>query len=315
MLASGEPLIDNAAEDRFGDDELAAGLRILGILVVPVLGRDGAPIGTLEAHNSLRAFFAEDASLLQGLAAALAIAVENARARAALEHQRGELLSKQESLRTLAADLAVTEERERREIAADLHDRIGQALQISKLLVSRACAAEDVDEAREILGQAEALLASAIQDTRTLIFEISPPVLYDIGLEAAFEWLAENVTSGPAVVTYSDEGSGPPLQDTMRALVYRMTRELLMNSIKHGHATRIDITTAAVDGQLRIEVRDDGRGFDIETSPANFGLRNLREQVVGLGGRFELLSRPEHGTVARIWVPVTHDSTEASGRE
>jgi signal transduction histidine kinase len=104
--------------------------------------------------------------------------------------------------------------------------------------------------------------------------------------------------------SYSDDGSEKPLSETMRAVVYRMARELLINAVKNSAAESIAMRSWRVDGQMAVEVRDDGRGFDVSAGGAGFGLRNVAEQLRGLGGRLQLESRPGSGTVACLWVPL-----------
>lgn len=303
VMADG-PLVSNA----LAADALASGVDGIetpfDAVVVPIVARDGAAVGVLEVHNAPRAFTGDDTALLEGIAAAVAIAIENAESRREIEAREAVLLEQGAALRQLTAQLAATEERERRAIAADLHDRIGQSLQISKLLVAQAQAEDDAGQMRESLGKADELLAQAIQDTRSLMFEISPPVLYDLGLEAAFEWLTENVVTS-AKVSFHDDGASKPLDDTVRALVFRMGRELVINAIKHAGADSIEISTSRLGGSLVLEVRDDGRGFDAERAPeGRFGLQNLRAQVAALSGSVEFLTRPEGGTVVRLSVPL-----------
>jgi signal transduction histidine kinase len=313
VVATRAPHIEIGSVDDAGECSLPERAGVFGLLGVPVLGAHGRVIGVLEVHNSERAFFEDDVSLLQGLAAALAIALENARAIARLEEHGRQLMEQRSTMRALASELALTEERERHTIAADLHDGIGQALQICKMLVARASTAADPVELAEMLTNAESLLAQTIHDTRTLMFEISPPVLYDIGLEAALEWLIDNQKPSTAArCTYVDDGSEKPLSATVGALVYRMARELLMNAVRHAQASEIELSACRLGDRLVVEVTDNGVGFDPAAAVGGLGLRGLREQISSLGGRLEMRSDAGSGTSARLWMPL--DGTGEAGR-
>lgn len=276
-----------------------------GLLALPVLATDGRVMAVLEVRNSLRAFFEDDVKLLRGLGAALAISIENAQALERLEERGRELSEQRTALRSLASDLALAEERERRVIANDLHDGIGQTLQISKMLVERAARSADRAEMSEVLENAESLLAQAINDTRTLMFELSPPVLYDIGLDAALEWLVDSQQrTTEAHCSFERHGGEKPLSETVRALVYRMTRELIINAVKHARAASIRVVSRRSGADVVIEVSDDGAGFDVRATPSGFGLRSLREQLGSLGGGLEIDSRPGGGTRALLRMPI-----------
>ena len=221
------------------------------------------------------------------------------------------LLASQEQLRTLASQLAFTEERERRRIAADLHDRIGQALAVSKIKLGQLLEAAGDTELAGPLGEVRELIDRTVSDTRSLTFDLSPPVLYELGLEAAIEWLAERMRDrhGLDVVVERD---GAPLQtsDDIGGLVFRAVRELLLNVVKHAGADTARIALHGDRKKVRISVEDNGDGFALDKTQATgdgeggFGLYNIRQLVEHLGGRLDITTEPGKGTHAILEVPV-----------
>ena len=223
-----------------------------------------------------------------------------------------ELLAYQESLSALSSELCKIEESERRRIATDLHDHIGQTLALSKIKLGdlrKAGAAngttEAVDEIRDLIDQ-------SIQYTRSLTFELSIPVLYDLGLDAALEWLAEYVYSKHGLPVFvTSDGASDELNEEMRLLFFKAVRELLMNIVKHARAKRADVRLQLVPGEARITVEDDGAGF-AAASPflpgksGGFGLFNIRERLKRMGGSMDIESAPGRGTRAtiRISIPI-----------
>ena len=206
-------------------------------------------------------------------------------------------------LRSLSSELLLTEERERRRIATELHDRIGQALTISRIkidsLIESACS-QDACKDLEKIGE---LIEQTIQDARLLTFELSPPVLYELGLEAALEWLTEQVQRQHGLLTEFDDDLQPkPLNHIFRVFLFQATRELLFNVVKHARAKKVTVSVKRAGDEMRIEVKDDGIGFDIfkNTSPADknvgFGLFSIRERFHHLGGHLEVESEPGEGT-------------------
>jgi PAS domain S-box-containing protein len=213
----------------------------------------------------------------------------------------------QEQLRSLASQLSLTEERERRRLATDLHDSIAQLLAISKVKLDalRTAAplfpvAGDLDEVRELVGE-------AIQQTRSLTFDLSPPVLYELGLGAGLEALIEKIQKLHGIrIHFTGDRQPEPLSEDTRILLFRAVQELLVNSIKHGRAKNARISSHRDGSWIRITVEDDGIGFGLAEieSEANkadkFGLFSIRERLHHLGGRFEIVSKPGQGTKATL---------------
>ena len=223
-----------------------------------------------------------------------------------------ELLGYQQRLRHLSSELLQTEERERRRIATEVHDRIGQALAVNKIQLGALQAEVDSQDLKTKIEDIRGLLSQTIRDTRTLTFELSPPVLYELGLQAAFEWLAEIVRkqSGLAVEVAGD-GSDQKLDVEKRVVLFRTCREMLFNVMKHAGAKRARVFLRGDGAMIIVKISDDGIGFEPDLLQAGydpfergFGLFSVREQLQHQGGTFEIDSGPGRGSAVTIVMPL-----------
>ncbi len=172
------------------------------------------------------------------------------------------LAAYQRQLRSLGSKLAAAEENERRRIAADLHDNVVQSLAAARLRLQTVGTGALAPEAAAPFNEALRLLHQAVQDTRSLMFELCPPPLYELGLEAALEWLTEKVQKEHTLaVTLTTEPAAIPLDTEVRGILFRAVRELLQNVVKHAHAQTVEVSVHRQGDRIRVEVRDDGRGF------------------------------------------------------
>jgi PAS domain S-box-containing protein len=222
------------------------------------------------------------------------------------------LLGYQTKLKSLASQLSVTEERERRRIATELHDQIGQTLVFSKLKLDELQQTATSRELTKALDEICNNIDQVIQDTRTLTFDLSSPILNEIGLEAAVaEWLDVQVREKHSIETeFVDDGQQKPLDDDIRALLFRNVRELLVNVIKHADAQNVKVSVRRVNEHIHIDVEDDGKGFDsvkvISTGieDTKFGLFSIRQRLEQLGGQFEIDSEPGRGSKITMTAPL-----------
>lgn len=228
--------------------------------------------------------------------------VENIEDRKSSEEQ---VLAYQEQLQSLASELSLSEERERRRIATNLHDRIGQALAFARLKLA------GLAREQPRLGEVQELIERAIHDTRSLTVELSPPVLYELGLVAALEWLATGNQQEHGIQThFQDDGQPKPLDENFRIVLFQAVRELLVNVVKHARATQVRVSVRRDADDLRIVVEDDGAGFDQASLRAkcetirSFGLFNIRERVEYLGGQVMIQSEPGRGTKVALTAPL-----------
>jgi signal transduction histidine kinase len=222
-----------------------------------------------------------------------------------------QLLVHQDQLRSLASELILTEERERRQIATDLHDHIGQTLAVIQMKIDALHVSVSTAEQAESMDGISALIDQMDEDIRSLTFELSPPVLYELGLEAAVEWLAEQFQAKHHLrIEVADDRRPKPLDEDVRTLIFRAVRELLINVVKHARVRMARISLRREGDFLHAEVADDGVGFDSsrhavpEDSKCGFGLFSIRERMSSIGGAFRIRSASRRGTRAILIAPL-----------
>jgi signal transduction histidine kinase len=157
------------------------------------------------------------------------------------------------------------------------------------------------------------LIAQTIDVTRSLTFEMSPPVLYELGFEAAIGWLAKQTKQRFGLeVEFADDGKPKPLGTDVRVLLFQAVRELLVNVVKHANARKAKVSTRRGRDRIQITVEDNGVGFDASRTSANasdytrggFGLFNIRERLDHIGGSVDIRSRPGRGTRVTLIAPL-----------
>lgn len=216
-----------------------------------------------------------------------------------------ELLDHRQKLRALASELTMVEERERRRIASDLHDGVGHSLAACKLRLDMLMEAVP-DQHKMIEGILE-VLDQAITTTRSLISDLSPPVLHEMGLAIALEWLADRVGRMSGIVVNAQVE--PPenlLNEETEVILFRAAAELLNNVVKHSCAKQAKVSLRNDSGRLWLLVEDDGKGFDPGTIKMDsFGLFSIRERLSYLGGKLALDSAKGRGTKAALTVELS----------
>lgn len=236
-------------------------------------------------------------------------------------------------LQALAAEVSTAQERERRRIAVEIHDRISQTLAMARLKVAALQKSASPDVQKRLkgeFGEVLELLDQSLEDTRTLTFELSPPILYELGLTAALEWLAEQVTKRHKLKVVVDSTLPPAaLHDDLRVLLFHGVNELLVNVVKHAKGSAVRVSLREAGETLRLTVADDGQGFgpavasagadgaDGQAGPerqrtsGGFGLFSLRTRLQEVGGSLEISSIPDHGTRVTLVAPLTTTSNRA----
>jgi PAS domain S-box-containing protein len=237
------------------------------------------------------------------------------------EHEKTEqeLIGYQHRLRHLSSELLQTEERERRRIATEIHDRIGQTLAVTKIQLGALRSEFDSRDLKKRVEDIRDLVTQTIRDTRSLTFELSPPILYELGLRAALEWLAEMVHKQSGLeVQVAGDGSDRELEASKRVLLFRTCRELLFNVAKHAGATRARLSIGGDAATIMIKITDDGIGFDPALLQAGydpldrgFGLFSIREQVQHLDGVLEVDSTPGRGSSVTVVMPLAKTTLPA----
>ena len=212
-------------------------------------------------------------------------------------------------LRSLASELTLSEERTRKALAETLHDEVCQTLAVARMRLSALALPKNTDTEKvveEVLGY----LATVIKETRALMVEISPPVLHDLGIGAAIDWMAERMSSANGITIETvKRGDLSNLEQDLKIMLYRSVRELLVNVVKHSGCRHAVLAVERDDHTIGITVRDDGKGFDAEAvaSPAavnGFGLFSIRERLKSYGGSIQIESQKGMGTTVSIRLPV-----------
>lgn len=231
-----------------------------------------------------------------------------------------ESLKYQEQLRSMASELSLAEDRERRRIAANLHDHIGQSLVISKIKLGAAHELVSSPQLAVVLDEVRRLIEKMIQETRSLTMELSPPVLYELGLDSAIAWLVEKTGGQHKLrIQVEDDGQPKPVRDDIRVVLFQAVRELLINVVKHAQAEKARVCLCREADRLRIDVEDDGVGFQIPEKEAGvdrargFGHFSIRERLGFLGGAFEVQSEAGRGTRVTLWAPLLGPGETAPG--
>ncbi len=207
--------------------------------------------------------------------------------------------------------MILIEERERRRIASELHDQIGQNLALCKLKVAAMEKNLAADEGMKgEMAAVRRLLECSIQDARSLIFDLSPPILYELGLQAALEWLAERIQEQFHVpVEFESRIGDLELDNDRQVILFQVVRELLVNVGKHSRASQAKVILSLEKPFLKIQVNDDGVGFDASRifgprePHGGFGFFSMRERLNYLGGRLEVKSKPGQGSQIILTVP------------
>ena len=232
-----------------------------------------------------------------------------------VDERTHELVHSHERLRALATELNLAELRERKRLATELHDYLQQMLVLAKLKLGQARHQEPHGIGRPLLNELDTLLCDALKYTRSLVADLSPPVLRDHGLAAGLRWLGEYMTKYDLRVTISGpEQQASTIPDEQSALIFQCVRELLINTSKHAGTQDAHVSIDEQDGWLSVVVRDQGAGFDKHapasptteggTVSSKFGLLSIQERMRALGGGFEIASAVGQGTTATLRLPV-----------
>lgn len=230
-----------------------------------------------------------------------------------------ELLQSQERLRAMAVELNLAEQRERRRLARELHDHLQQLLVLGKMKLGQGKQlAHQVPACATLMKEADEVLSEALTYTRTLVTDLSPRVLSDHGLAAGLLWLGNYMQRHDMAVTVRVPEQEVTLPEDQKTLLFQSVRELLINASKHAGTGKATVTLNQVDGTLRIDVRDDGVGFEPAAAAAampapkggissKFGLFSIQERMRALGGFFALQSAPGKGTTATLVLPMARN--------
>lgn len=200
------------------------------------------------------------------------------------------------------------QEDERRRLARELHDGLGQNLTALKHRLGQIGSElpPGASAVRDKLDTALALCAGALDDTRNLSRLLRPPILDDLGLEPALRWLARSFSESSGVEAVVELGELPTLDGELQTLLFRVAQEALANAARHAQARSVLLHLQQRGAELQLQVVDDGRGFEPgnAASSGGNGLGGMRERLRLHGGRLELVAAPGRGTRLRAVVPL-----------
>jgi PAS domain S-box-containing protein len=228
-------------------------------------------------------------------------------AEGALRASLAELRKREEQLRLLAQRQVKVREEERRRLGFDLHDDVCQELVGTGIMVESVRGRlQGVDpEASQKLARVSRHLNELGEHLRLVARELRPMLLHDLGLEDSVRSLAAGMTSAATRVTATSTAPIPRLGEDVEVAVYRIVQEAITNGLRHAGAAEITVSLAASEGVLRVEIRDDGRGFDVKAPQRDaLGLVSMEERALALGGKLSLQSAPGQGTSVRLTCPL-----------
>ncbi|MEZ5106051.1 MAG: response regulator [Draconibacterium sp.] len=216
----------------------------------------------------------------------------------------------QRKLKNLNKEISLIEEHERRKIAENLHDGLGQTLSLAYIKLSAIHNDGLPVEVKETIQTTSELLNKAITESRNLTYDLSPPILYELGLIAALKWKLDQIEKKNNISTFIyGEKTELKIKKEFVIFIYRIVAELLQNVLKHANASSITITISQTGKKYRFIVEDDGVGIKKDKSNINykmggFGLLSIKERLESLNGHFYLKSGAEKGTKAILEFPV-----------
>jgi chemotaxis methyl-accepting protein methylase/signal transduction histidine kinase/flagellar motor switch/type III secretory pathway protein FliN len=214
-----------------------------------------------------------------------------------------------EELGRLSHELALAEVRERQTIARDLHDGLGQELNAASIKLDALRNADEASRSDAALDEIAKLLEGVVREMRSLTAQLNPPVLEQLGLLPAIEWLSEEMRKTYQLeIVLDDDLELKPLDTITASIMFRAVRELLINVTRHAKVKMAQVATRCADGRLTIKVIDQGIGFSVNnaqsTGPVGLGLATIRERITYIGGTLHIDSSQNRGTTATIQVPM-----------
>jgi PAS domain S-box-containing protein len=219
----------------------------------------------------------------------------------------------QKELRSLAAELSIVEERERRSVATDIHDNIGQSLAAAKIKLGLIRQSLTSTDAAGTIDQIAIFIDEAINYTQSLIINLSLPTLYDVDFAEAVEWLCDLFRERYGIpINFDKDGEINPIKDETRVILFKCVRELLNNIVKHSNAQRVNVSIRQYNTDIITTVEDDGIGFDINqlkkrfVGNGGFGLFSIRERLHHLSGQMTIQSKTGNGTLITLKAPLKY---------
>ena len=247
-----------------------------------------------------------------GLILATATVVYAGRLEKSVQEKYYESLQAQRELKELSKRLVEAEERERRAISRELHDEVGQSLSALLIDVENLLGMSSEGAVfRQGLQKIKTLAENCVNEVRTMALLLRPSMLDDLGLVAALDWQAREVSKRTGMfVDTIDENVSNNLPEEHRTCVYRIVQEALNNCSKHAYAKNVRIVVCQEPNHLRVSIEDDGKGFDA-SRVRGLGLVGMNERVSQLGGVLKVESDPARGTRLRVDLPLQNASADS----
>ena len=218
-------------------------------------------------------------------------------------------------LKILSQRRVKVQEEERRHLARELHDEVGQALTAAKINLQAAMKESDGAKSKRI-DETAAILERLLGQVRQISLDLRPSMLDDLGLVPALRSLLDQQGRRASVAVHLSAKNMPEnLDPEIQTTCFRIAQEAITNVVRHANATRIDVDLGCENGNLRMRVRDNGRGFDAESAQAQtvgLGLIGIKERAALVGGRAKIISSPNKGTAIEILLPLTPCGERAS---
>ncbi|WP_299560607.1 GAF domain-containing sensor histidine kinase [uncultured Mycolicibacterium sp.] len=300
-----EPVViteNKEADPRYVPFQSLRGRDFTSMVSVPMETDPGGLVGVLNVHTAARREFTDrDVELLLTIGRLIAGAMHQAR----LHRQ---LVARERAHEMFVEQVIEAQELERRRLAGDIHDGISQRLvTLSYRLDAAIRALDDPPTVAEQLAKARELAELTLQEARAAISGLRPPVLDDLGLAGGLASLARSVPGVEVQVALAEVR----LPDHIELALYRIAQECLQNVVKHARAHTARLSFAVDDGVARLEIADDGVGFDTFEHPlgaeetGGYGLLSMAERAEIVGGRLNIRSRPGAGTTVIATIPLT----------
>jgi signal transduction histidine kinase len=243
----------------------------------------------------------------------------NAELEERVERRTRDVVESHTRLRALASELTLSEQRERKRLAGELHDYLAQMLALGRMKISQfRPKLASIPEAAAPIGEIDDLFKNALSYTRSLMAKLSPPVLDELGLPAALTWLAEQMPLHGLAVEVRLAAEKVSLPDDQAVLIFQSVRELLINVVKHAGVSHATVSLR-IDEQNRlcVDVEDAGLGFDVtalesKSAGEHFGLFSVRERMEAMGGSLAMRSRVGQGTTITLALPLGYPLSPVS---
>jgi signal transduction histidine kinase len=214
------------------------------------------------------------------------------------------------TLRRVTAELLASQEAERRRLASDMHDAFSQTLSLIKMNLDTIQLSTGLPtDAGQRIADCASMVESVTRQARTLMFDLYPAMLDDLGLVPTLQWYGRQLQErGDVDVAVTERGARQPLHPDARNYVFRSAKELLSNAVRHGRPGEVNVAVHSESNRLRLVVDDDGCGFEPDAASAfphaGLGLSSIRDRLTSLDGRLDIESSPGEGTRVILELPL-----------